>query len=294
MSTLTVPAPAKINLFLAITGRRPDGFHDLVSVVAPLLWGDSVEVDEGGTSFTLESDRAEVPTDASNTVLRAAAEFARATGYSGGAHFRIEKRIPAGAGLGGASSDAVSALRALNTLAGEPLDAEGLARVSATVGSDCPLFLSGVPVVMRGRGEKISPLPKEAYGRFRGMRVLVFKPGFAIATPWAYGRMAAEAPRSYMPADTAEGMLSRWIERPGGSADSLLYNAMERPAFAKFAAIPVLLEQLRNRFGIAPRMSGSGSACFAFLAEDADVSPVEATIRDAWGPSAFVVETRIA
>jgi 4-diphosphocytidyl-2-C-methyl-D-erythritol kinase len=294
LSTLTVPAPAKINLFLAITGRRPDGFHDLVSVVAPLLWGDSVEVEDVGTSFTLESDRPEVPIDASNTVLRAAAEFARVSGYLGGAHFRIKKRIPSGAGLGGASSDAVSALRALNMLAGEPLDEAAMARVAAVVGSDCPLFLSGVPVVMRGRGEKISPLAKEAYGRFRGMRVLLFKPGFAIATPWAYGRMAAEAPRSYMPAEAAEAMLSRWIERPAGGADGLLYNAMERPAFAKFAAIPVLLAQLQSRFGISPRMSGSGSACFALLAEDAETGPVEATIREAWGPSAFVLETRIA
>ena len=294
MSTLTVPAPAKINLFLAITGRRPDGFHDLVSVVAPLLWGDSVEVEQGGESFTLECDRDEVPTDASNTVLRAAAEFARVTGYSGGAHFRIRKRIPSGAGLGGASSDAVSALRALNSLAGEPLDEAGLARVAAVVGSDCPLFLTSVPVVMRGRGEKISILPKEAYGRFRGMRALLFKPGFAIATPWAYGRMAAEAPRSYMPAEAAEAMLARWIERPGAAIDGLLYNAMERPAFLKFAAIPALLAQLQSRYGISPRMSGSGSACFALLAEDAEIAPVEATIREAWGPSAFVVETRIA
>jgi 4-diphosphocytidyl-2-C-methyl-D-erythritol kinase len=294
LSTLTLPAPAKINLFLAITGRRSDGFHDLVSVVAPLVWGDTVEVEQGGTSFTLESDQPEVPTDGSNTVLRAASEFARASGYSGGAHFRIKKRIPSGAGLGGASSDAVSALRALNSLAGEPLDAAALAQVAALVGSDCPLFLSSVPVIMRGRGEKISPLPKEAYGRFRGMRVLVFKPGFAISTSWAYGRMAAEAPRSYVPAEKAESMLSRWIERPGGSADELLFNAMERPAFSKFAAIPVLLERLRSRFGICPRMSGSGSACYAFLNEDADAAPVEAVIREAWGPSAFVVESRIA
>lgn len=294
MSTLTVPAPAKINLFLAITGRRPDGFHDLVSVVAPLVWGDTVEVEEGGKSFTLETDGAEIPTGGTNTVLRAAAEFARASGYSGGAHFRIKKRIPSGAGLGGASSDAVSALRALNALAGGPLDEGAVTQVAAAVGSDCPLFLSSGPVVMRGRGEKISPLPKEAYARFRGMRILVFKPGFAIATPWAYGRLAAEAPRSYVPSEKAESMLSSWIGRPGSSAEGLLFNAMERPAFAKFAAIPALLERLRSRFGIAPRMSGSGSACFAFLAEDADAAPVEAVIRDAWGPSAFVVDTRIA
>jgi len=294
LSITSVPAPAKINLFLAVTGRRPDGFHDLLSVAVPLLWGDTLDVEPGGASFSVECDRGDIPTDGTNLVLRAAAAFAQATGFSGGARFRITKRIPTGAGLGGASSDAVAALEALNSLAGGPLDPAGLARAAASVGSDCTLFLSKGPVVMRGRGERVEPLPKEAYSRIRGMRILVFKPGFAIPTPWAYGRLAAEAPRGYVQAARAESMLASWIDKPGAAADALLFNSMERAAFAKFAALPALLERLRERFGIAPRMSGSGSACFALLHENADAGPLGAAIRDAWGPSAFVTETRIA
>ena len=294
MSARSIPAPAKINLFLAVTGRRPDGFHDLVSVAAPLLWGDTIEVESGGTSFSVECDNKEVPTDGTNLVIRAAAEFARATGWAGGARFRIAKRIPFGAGLGGASSDAASALEALNEAAGVPLDGAALARVASTVGSDCALFLAKGPVVMRGRGERVEPLPKEAYSRIRGMRILVFKPGFAIPTPWAYGRLAAEAPRGYVPASRAEAMLASWIAKPGAPPADLLFNSMERAAFAKFPALPLLLERLRSQFGVPARMSGSGSACFALVSESAGVGPVEAAIREAWGPSAFVVETRVA
>lgn len=294
LSTQSVPAPAKINLFLAVTGRRTDGFHDLLSVAVPLLWGDTLEVETGGASFTVECDKADIPTDATNLVIKAAAAFAQATGVQGGARFRITKRIPAGAGLGGASSDAVAALCALNSMAGSPLDGEALARVAASVGSDCTLFLSKGPVVMRGRGERVEPLAKEAYSRIRGMRVLVFKPGFAIPTPWAFARLAAEAPRGYIQPARAESMLGAWIEKTGASTDGFLFNSMERPAFAKFAALPVLLERLSVRFGLLPRMSGSGSACFALLHENENAAPIEATIREAWGPSAFVTETRVA
>jgi 4-diphosphocytidyl-2-C-methyl-D-erythritol kinase len=289
-----VPAPAKINLFLAVTGRRPDGFHDLLSVAVPLTWGDTVEVEEAADSFAVTCDNKDVPTDGSNLVIKAAAAFAAATGWTGGARFRIAKKIPFGAGLGGASSDAASALEALNAIAGLPLDAESLSRVASQVGSDCALFLAKGPVVMRGRGERVESLPKEAYSRIRGMRVLVFKPAFAIPTPWAYGCLAAEAPRGYVQQGRAEAMLAAWIEKPGAPVDGLLFNSMERAAFAKFAALPVFLDRLRGQFGITARMSGSGSACFAFLHENMAAAPVEAAIREAWGASAFVVETRVA
>src|SRR5436190_1798880 len=99
--------------------------------------------------FTLTCDDATVPIDESNLVLKAARAFAAATGWSGGAKFALEKRIPMGAGLGGGSSDAVAALRALNELAGRPLDAPKLANLAAGLGSDCPLFLHDGPVIMR-------------------------------------------------------------------------------------------------------------------------------------------------
>ncbi|WP_415908562.1 4-(cytidine 5'-diphospho)-2-C-methyl-D-erythritol kinase [Oleiharenicola sp. Vm1] len=186
--SVTVFSPAKINLFLAITGRRADGFHDLVSVVAPLEFGDELvtEPAEGGR-FTLACDAADVPTDATNLIIQAAQLFAATTGWTGGARFRLTKRIPMGAGLGGGSSNAVAALRALDQLAGGIAGAASLEAMAARLGSDCVLFLRAAPVVMRGRGERVEDLPPAAAARLRGRRVLVFKPSFGIATPGPTG-----------------------------------------------------------------------------------------------------------
>jgi 4-diphosphocytidyl-2-C-methyl-D-erythritol kinase len=291
---ITVFAPAKLNLFLAVTGRRPDGFHDLVSVVAQLDFGDTLTV-APADRLSLTCTDAAVPVDESNLILKAARAFAAATGSSGGARVHLEKRIPMGAGLGGGSSDAVATLRALNQLAGSQggLAPERLAEMAAQLGSDCPLFLHRDPVVLRGRGERVAALPAGAAGRVRGRRVLVFKPGFGIATPWAYGRLAAGAPASYLPAAEAEARFAAWCEDAGAPVEALLFNSMEPPAFAKFIALPVLLGQLERQFGLRPRMSGSGSACFAMLHEDSGTGPVRAAIREAWGESAFVQEARL-
>jgi 4-diphosphocytidyl-2-C-methyl-D-erythritol kinase len=205
----------------------------------------------------------------------------------------LEKRIPVGAGLGGGSSDAVAALRALNTLAGEPLTHEQLIGLAAQLGSDCALFLANGPVVMRGRGERVAPLAPELSARLRGRRVLIFKPGFAIATPWAYAQMAAR-PETYLSASEAEGRLAAWTGNVRVTAEELLFNNMETAAFAKFLALPALRDELRATFSLAPRMSGSGSACFALLADEAPVPAITAAIRAAWGESAFVRETRIS
>jgi 4-diphosphocytidyl-2-C-methyl-D-erythritol kinase len=292
VSIVSIFAPAKLNLFLAITGRRPDGFHDLVSVAAQLDFGDTLRA-EPAEAFSLTSDDPELAVDATNLVLKAAMAFAAATKSPVRAKFFLGKRIPTGAGLGGGSSDAVAALRALNQLAGRPLGPAALAVVAAQLGSDCPLFLHDAPVVMRGRGERIEPLSRGAAERLRGRRVLIFKPGFAIATPWAYAQLAAAAPASYLPAAIAEERLSAWIGDSAAPAEKLLFNNMEPPAFGKFVALPELLERLHTDFGLAPRMSGSGSACFAFLPDDAPVDVITARIRAAWGDSAFVAGARL-
>lgn len=293
MPPLSVFAPAKLNLFLAVTGRRADGFHELVSVVAQLDFGDTLRA-EPAAEFSLATDAPEVPADETNLVLKAARAFAAASGWRGGARFFLEKRTPAGAGLGGGSSDAVAALRALNQLSGAQFPTARLAELAAQLGSDCPLFLHDGPVVMRGRGERIEALPAAAAARLRGRRVLVFKPGFGIATPWAYARLAAAAPASYLPAAEAEARLAAWLGDAGAPAEALLFNSLEPPAFAKFVALPVLLEQLRAEFGLAPRMSGSGSACFAFLPEGAPGPAIARAIRTAWGESAFVAGARLS
>ena len=313
VSSAVVFAPAKINLFLAVTRRRADGFHDLVSVVAPLAWGDTLWVesgkrraesgkqmaDGGGRTaedwdITLECNEASVPCDGANLIVKAARLFREATGWGQPVHFRLEKRIPLGAGLGGGSSDATAALRGLDLLAGHPLAPQALAELASRVGSDCALFLPGGPVVMRGRGERVEALPAGAAARLRGRRVVVFKPEFGISTPWAYQRLAAEAPASYVPAAEAEARLAAWLADPTAPAEQLFGNNLERPAFAKFIALPALLGELRTRFALAPQLSGIGSACFAFLPDNAPVPDITAAIRAAWGEAAFVLATAIS
>lgn len=294
MTSVEVFSPAKINLFLAVTGRRADGFHDIVSVAAPIDWGDRLAAEgrePGGT--TLECSDSAVPTDARNLVLRAAAAYRRATGWEGGAHFILEKRTPMGAGLGGGSSNAAAALRALERLSGRRTDPAVLAGAAAEIGSDCVLFLHPGPVVMRGRGERTEPLPESAVARLRGRRLIVFKPGFSVATPWAYGRLA-EAGR-YMPPAQAERRLAAWIEAEDRPAEELLYNGFEQVVFDKFPALPAVMERLRERFGLTPGMSGSGSACFVLLPDRGGPDPeaVASVIRGDLGESALAVETRV-
>jgi 4-diphosphocytidyl-2-C-methyl-D-erythritol kinase len=302
---VTVFSPAKINLSLAITGRRADGFHDLVSVTAPLQFGDELtaeDVDdrnpESGIQhpedgrFSLTCDVAEVPLDESNLVLKAARLFAATTGWARAVKFSLTKRIPMGAGLGGGSSNAVAALRALNQLSGGRADEAALERMAAQLGSDCVLFLRGAPVVMRGRGERVETLPAAARVRLSGRAVLVFKPSFGIATPWAYGRMVARG-GDYLPAAEAEARLAAWLAGDA-PAEELLGNNMEPAAFEKYVALPVLLARLRREFGLMPRMSGSGSACFTLLRDDTPRAALTAAIRDAWGPTATVIETQLA
>ncbi|MDE3083746.1 MAG: 4-(cytidine 5'-diphospho)-2-C-methyl-D-erythritol kinase [Verrucomicrobiota bacterium] len=303
MSPLVVFSPAKINLFLAVTGRRPDGYHDLVSVAAPLEIGDTLWL-EPAAEFSLECDDTNVPTGEANLVLRAARLFVEATGWGGGVKFFLQKRLPMGAGLGGGSSNAAAALRGLNVLAGEPLDAAALSAVAARAGSDCALFLAGRPVVMRGRGERIEPLAEAAARRLRGRRVLLFKPGFSISTPWAYAQLAAAETSSsqastgkpaanYLPAAEAEGRFAAWQSEESAPIEKLLFNSLESPAFRKFPALAMMLEALTVEFGLAARMSGSGSACFALLPEGVPIEPVCACVRTVWGTGAWIVETKI-
>lgn len=296
---VTIFSPAKINLFLAVTGLRGDGYHDLVSVAVPLDFGDELVATAlppeltGGPRFGLECGDPEVPLDESNLVLRAAKAFAAAADWKGSVTFRLTKHIPIGAGLGGGSSNGTAALKALNELSGANLGRRELATLAASIGSDCPLFLADGPVVMRGRGERVEPLPGLAARRLRGRRLLVFKPTFGVGTAWAYGQIAAGAPQSYLPAPDAERRVAALVGAEAGVED-LLMNNLEPVVFRKFLALPVLLNLLRDRFGLAPRMSGSGSACFALLPPDAPVTEIVAAIRDAWGAACFVQEAAIA
>lgn len=298
MSTVTVASPAKINLSLAITGRREDGFHELISLVAPVGFGDELCAElapncNGEAVTSLACDAPGVPLDGTNLVLRAAEAFSAATGWRRAVRFTLIKRIPIGAGLGGGSSNAVAALRAMEMLSGHRLSANERLALAAGLGSDCPLFLHDGPLVMRGRGEHLTPLPAEAAARLHGRRVLIFKPAFGVATAWAFQALRAR-PEWYASAAETEAALTAWMATPAATAEQLPGNTLERPVFAKWPALPIMLAWLRERHGLVARMSGSGSACFAWLTDDADPAAITATIHEGWGAAAFVQVTELA
>ena len=286
LKTLTEFCPAKINPYLAVTGRRDDGFHELVSVVAPISIGDTLEVTAANTDFRMSCDDPDLPTDGSNLVMQAAQVFRRKSGWTGGAVFNLKKRVPSGAGLGGGSSDAVGALRALNRLSGALLDGEALHAAAAEIGSDCPLFLHDGPVVMRGRGEQIA-LNQRIAAALSGRELLVVKPNFGVNTAWAYGEMARRAPSSYRGAADAEASLSRWD--PGAIAlDDQGFNSFTPIVGSKFPAIPAMAQRLQSDFGVKLHMSGSGSACFVWLSNEIDGGALTETIKAGWGADIWV------
>lgn len=291
MQTCSVFSPAKVNLFLAITGRRPDGFHDLVSVAAQLELGDTLRLEPAeGQGDLLACAMSGVPVDATNLVLRAAQAWRAAGGEAPPVRFLLEKRVPPQSGLGGGSSNAVAALRGLERIATRSPGAGALAGIAAGLGSDCAMFLHDGPVVMRGRGDRIEPLPKAAAARLGEGELLLVRPAVGVETAWAYGKLAAGAPGSYLAAREAEARVAAWVAG-GGANDALSFNSFEPVVFGKFVAFPVLARRLADRHGIALRLSGSGSACFAWLKVGTDWQALVADLRVALGDSCLIERT---
>ena len=287
---LVSAAHAKLNLSLAITGRRADGFHELISLVAPIGLADTLTLDVG-RPLGLTCDDASLPVDGSNLVLKAAAAYVKRRPSAPTGHFHLTKKVPHGAGLGGGSSDAAASLRLLDQASGDPLGLAVLETLAAEVGSDCPFFVRGQAAVMRGRGERLEILPLAARAALAGRKVVLVKPPFGVPTPEAYALLAKAG--KHRPAAQAEAELAAWIAQPAADP-SALGNDLAAPVFAKYLALPVGLESFRRATGVNWQMTGSGSACFAFVSDGFDHARLRADVRRAWGPGAWVEETVIS
>jgi len=287
---LVSAAHAKLNLSLAITGRREDGFHELVSLVVPIALADTLTL-EPGRPLGLTCDDASLPVDGTNLVLKAAAAYTKCRPSAIVGHFHLIKKVPHGAGLGGGSSDAAAALRLLDEVSGDPLGAEVLEGLAAEVGSDCAFFVRGQSAVMRGRGERLEILSATARAALTGRKVVLVKPPFGIPTPEAYGLLAKAG--KYRPAAQAEAELASWVAQPA-SDPSVLGNDLATPVFAKYLALPVGLASFRPSTGLNWQMTGSGSACFAFVSDGFDHARLRADVHRAWGVGAWVQETVIS
>ena len=287
---LVEAAQAKLNLSLAITGRRADGFHELVSLVAPIALADSLTL-EVGHPLGLTCDDPSLPVDGTNLVLKAAAAYARRRPASPTGRFLLTKRVPHGAGLGGGSADAAAALRLLDRASGDPLGPEALEALAAEIGSDCPFFVRGQAAVMRGRGERLEILPAAARAALAGRKVVLAKPPFGVPTPEAYGLLAKAG--KYRPVAQAEAELAAWLAQP--AADPVkLGNDLAAPVFSKYLALPAGLASFRRVTGSDWHLTGSGSACFAWVEDGFDQAGLRADAVRVWGPGAWVAETVIS
>ena len=259
MTTLYEGAFAKVNLTLDVMDKRPDGFHDIKSVMQTLSIRDDVEIDvDTGKPWKLSCTNPAIPTDEKNLAWKAAKVFFEATGKeTSGLEIRITKRIPTEAGLGGGSADAAAVLRALNRHYGAPLSILALAELGAEVGSDVPFCTLCGTAMVEGRGERLRKLPDMPDCCF-----VVCKPDFSCSTPELY-RMIDEAAVAKRPDHQA--MESALLAGDLGKVAENIYNVFDPLVTQDHLELNYIKSIFNTDGSVAQQMTGSGSAVFAIV-----------------------------
>ena len=256
------PAPAKINLFLHITGRRADGYHELQTVFQFLSLHDRLyfALDESG-ALSLQSDYRGVP-EREDLTLRAARALREATGCGRGARIRVEKTLPIGGGLGGGSSNAATALMALNLLWGTGLSADELAAIGLSLGADVPVFAHGRAAWAEGVGERLRPvatLPERVY--------LLIWPGCAVETARVFAH--PELTR-----DTPAITMADFLAGKGR-------NDCEPVTRKRYPPVDAAMRWLEER-GAAARLTGTGGCVFAAFPTAEEAEAARAALPSEW------------
>ncbi len=266
MPTVIRQAPAKINLGLRILGRRPDGYHELRTVLQTISLADRVEVScepAAATRIELRCNRSDLQND-DNLAARAARALLERLGLTARVGIRLQKNIPAGAGLGGGSSDAAAVLMALGGQLPTPPDDTTLYETASELGSDVPFFLVGGTALGIGRGEEIYPLEDQP-----AHPLVVAAPGIAISTRWAYRQFARQAARKLTAEAqrrTIEGFCSAIRASDARGVMNLagaIANDFEQVVFHQFPQLETIKRKLLAAGARLALLSGSGSALFA-------------------------------
>lgn len=283
--TLRVDTPAKINVGLRLLGKRTDGFHDIESLVMAIDLCDTLDAarDDGAISLSVVSAGAEAPADDTNLALRAAKLLQHTSGVTQGARITLTKRIPAGRGLGGGSSDAAAALVLLSKLWGLNWPNSRLAPLAAQLGSDIPFFLGGPLAFMKGRGEIIEPVQAEVR-----VAVLLLVPPVVLPTRDVYAASRAPLTRQ------GDGDSLRWLlHLKDGQLDALracLVNDLEPAARALCNDVTELRLCLERAGATCVSMTGSGSAVFALSASRMGAERLRDRLHLGRGVTAYVLE----
>ena len=259
--SLKVLSPAKVNLFLRVLRKRPDGYHDIYSLMQPVSLFDEVTIDlKEGRGITVSSDNSALPDGPENLAYRGASLFLKTAGIERSVKIHIRKRIPVGGGLGGGSSNAASVLLGLNALTGACLDEDVMLRTASGLGADVPFFILKSGALATGTGTTLQKvnLPEIHY-------VLV-NPGFHVSTAWVYSNLD-------LTKKTEDNILTYSFESIGGaeSLKGLLYNDLEAVTLKRHPELGKLKRTLVDNGAIGALMSGSGPTVFGMF-KDGDTA----------------------
>jgi 4-diphosphocytidyl-2-C-methyl-D-erythritol kinase len=257
----TVLSPAKVNLYLKVLSRRPDGYHDLRSLVDLISLHDTIHIEDiGGDEIVVDDDRGILPRGEGNTVYRAVRMLREAAGVRKGVRVLIEKRIPIGSGLGGPSSNAATVLRELSERWELRLSSEDLNGIGSRVGADVPLFLHGGPCIMEGIGDVITPV------RLPSMWYVITYPNISMSTKAVY-----EGLRIVLTKKQNDIKLMENFSTPRQIA-GILENDLEYVALTLCPQIQGIKDALKGTKTLGSLMSGSGSSVFAVFENEHDAT----------------------
>jgi 4-diphosphocytidyl-2-C-methyl-D-erythritol kinase len=297
--SLVVHTPAKLNLFLEVRGKRPDGFHEIETVMVSVGLYDTLRFTpaaSGQTRFTcrracarsrtrtLEASGAVVPPGDDNLVVRAARLLRAETGCERGADMELVKRIPTAAGMGGGSSDAAATLVGLNRMWGLGLASHELHSLAARLGSDVNYFIESPPLaVCRGRGEQVEPARLGT-----ALHFVVAQPSSGLSTAEVYRNWSAAGDLRRSAALLGALRDGRLAAVAGG-----LHNALERPAKHLNPEVAQLLERLARVLPSSYRMSGSGTACYVLCRTRRQARTLGARLRSQAAGRVWIVSSAV-
>jgi 4-diphosphocytidyl-2-C-methyl-D-erythritol kinase len=282
-----IRAPAKINLRLQVIGKRADGYHLLDTILLPVSLYDEIEISKvrpiGGKTapnnpLTVTCNDPLVPRGKKNLAYKAALLILSDAKVSAQVHIRIRKRIPVGAGLGGASTDAAATLVGLNRLLRLGYTSKRLEEMSLALGADVPFFVKAVPARARGIGEHLTPL--------RGVPrlwLIILYPNFSVSTAWVYRNLPSKLTKPI--ANTSMNL------SPGSPANlsKLLVNDLETVTMGRYPRIGLLKEELARQGAVGSLMSGSGSSVFGIFPSRRSAESAWRRLRKEKGVQAFLV-----
>lgn len=268
-------APAKVNLRLRVHERQPSGYHRIETLFCTLELSDEITIDVAeGRDVLLEVDGPDLGPAEENLAVRAARGFLERAGLTRQVAIRLRKRVPAGGGLGGGSSDAAAVLRILNSLLPGTVPGAMLRDLAAALGSDVPFFLTGdLLAAGSGRGEILTPLPP-----LPSMPVLLALPPFPVATDAAYRWLDEDRAGGDRPAVSADGADAA---APGSWAEAArqAINDFEGPVFRRYPDLRVIRDSLREAGASLALLSGTGSTVFGVFADEDALGSAMALLR---------------